>query len=261
MDRSYLSQPEIIAASRAFVCVRLATYEDKKEGQLLQSFLVTFSGKLENTVFTILSPDGKKQLARASRSARQTFGDVRRMVQTMNRIAGEYPAKKTATLPAELPRVRSVALAVNVAACDNQPLVVLFAEDARVRQDLEKRLLPLAWKEPFLGRFIYASASTAAELAKIEGAKAEAGMLIVQPDRFGTKGKLLQQIGAAASQDELKKYLQKALSQYQPSDKSFGSHVRQGQQQGIFWETLLPVTDPMERQARERGRRVKPSRK
>jgi len=260
MDRSYLSQPEIIAASRAFVCVRLTTYEDKEEGQFLTSFHVTRSGELENTVFTILSPDGKKQLARASRSAQHTFGDAEQMALTMKRIAGEYPAKKTATLPTELPRVRSVALAVNVAACDNQPLVILFAADAKVRQDLEKRLLPLAWKAPFLGRFIYVSASTAEELAKIEGARAEAGVMVVQPDRFGTKGKLLQQIGAAASRDELTKCLRKALSQHQPSEKSFGSHVRAGQQQGIFWKTVLPVTDPMELRARERGRRVKPSR-
>ncbi|HTU19416.1 MAG TPA: thioredoxin family protein [Gemmataceae bacterium] len=261
MDRSYLSRPEIIAASRDFVCVRLTTYEDKEEGLFLKSFRVTRSGELENTVFTILSPDGKKQLARASRSAQNTFGDVQRMAETMKRIAGEYPAKKTAVLLAELPRVRNVALAVNVAACDNQPLVILFAAEDRVRQDLEKRLLPLAWNEPLRGRFIYVSASNAAELARIDGARAEAGVIVVEPDRFGTKGKLLQQIGASASRDELTKCLQKALSQHKPSDKSFGSHVRQGQLQGVFWETVLPVTDPMELRARERGRRLNPSRK
>ena len=85
-------------------------------------------------------------------------------------------------------------------------------------------------------------------------------MIVVQPDRFGTKGKLLQQIGAAVSHDELVQGLQKAPSLYQPSDKSFGSHVRQGQQQGVFWETVLPVTDPMELRARERGRRLNPRR-
>ena len=65
MDRSFLSKPEVIAASRAFVCVRLTTYEDKEEGEFLTTFRVTCSGELENTVFTILSSDGKKQLARA----------------------------------------------------------------------------------------------------------------------------------------------------------------------------------------------------
>src|SRR4051812_12431801 len=95
MDRSYLSQPEVIAASRAFVCVRLATYEDEEEGKFLKAFQVTRSGELENTVFTILAPDGKKQLARASRSARGTFGDADRMAATMKRITGEIPGKQT----------------------------------------------------------------------------------------------------------------------------------------------------------------------
>ena len=70
MDRSFLSQPEVIAASRHFVCVRLTTYEDKEEGEFLKSFHVTRSGELENTVAALLAPDGKRQLARASRSFR-----------------------------------------------------------------------------------------------------------------------------------------------------------------------------------------------
>ena len=67
MDRSFLSQPEVITAARKFVCVRLATYESAAEGQFLASICPTGSGELENTVFAILSPDGKQKLARVSR--------------------------------------------------------------------------------------------------------------------------------------------------------------------------------------------------
>src|SRR5436305_8036895 len=129
MDRSFLSQAPVIDASRRFVCVRLTTYENREEGEFLKSFRVTRSGELENTVFTILSPDGKRQLARAARSARQTFGDAPRMAETMNRIAGEHEQKAVVGQPAQLPKVPNVRLAVNVASCDNRPLVVLFAED------------------------------------------------------------------------------------------------------------------------------------
>src|SRR5437868_6008358 len=130
MDRSFLFQPEVITASRRFVCVRLTTYESKGEADFLQSLLRTRSGELENTVFTLLSPDGKRQLARASRSARQTFGDAGRMAATMNRIADEYAARPATGGPLPpLPQVANVRLAVNVAACDNQPLVVLFGPD------------------------------------------------------------------------------------------------------------------------------------
>src|SRR5262245_48653173 len=93
MDRSFLSQPEVIAAARQFVCVRLATYEDATEAELLKSICPTGSGELENTVFAILSPDGQRQLVRGARSAREAFDDARHMAQTMSRIAGWYKVK------------------------------------------------------------------------------------------------------------------------------------------------------------------------
>src|SRR5436190_1873785 len=166
MDRSFLSQAQVIEASRRFVCVRLTTYENKEEGEFLKSFHVTRSGELENTVFTVLSPDGKRQLARASRSARGTFGDAPAMAAALRRIGREFAVKRSAPgqLP-ELPRVPNVRLAVNVAACDNRPLVVLFAGEEKARRGLEERLKPLAWDDRFLGQFIYVTASGAKELA------------------------------------------------------------------------------------------------
>jgi hypothetical protein len=259
MDRSFLSQPEVIAASRKFVCVRLTTYENKDENDFLKAFSVTRSGEVENTVFTILSPDGKRQLARASRSARQTFGDAERMASTMERLSREFDIKKSAVgqLP-ELPRVANVRLAVNVAACDNQPLVLLFAKDEKARHKLEQRLTPLAWNEQFLGQFMFVSTSDARDLAIIEGGKPEEGILIVQPDRFGTKGKLLKQVAGTVIEAELVRCLKDGLAAYQRQYKTFQNHVRSGQQKGVFWETVLPVTDPQEARARERGRTRNP---
>jgi hypothetical protein len=253
MDRSFLSRLDVIAASRAFVCVRLTTYEDKEEGDFLKSFRVTRSGEVENTVFTILSPDGKRQLARASRSANHTFGNAARMAETMKRISGEFAAKN-AGAPPELPKVANVRLAVDVAACDNQPLVLVFSPDAAARKKLEERLAALAWGEQFLGRFVYASASAVKELAEIEGAKAEAGVLVIQSDKFGLKGKVLAQVSATASAEELVRCLQEWVKLHQRQEKTFGEHVREGHRKGVFWDTVIPVTDPMEARARERGR-------
>ncbi len=252
MDRSFLSRAEVVAASRAFVCVRLTTYEDEAEGKFLKSFEVTRSGELENTVFTILSPDGRRQLARASRSARHTFGDADRMAEAMRRIARQYPGKPPADGPGpELPRVANVRLALDVAACDNRPLVVLYAPEEKGRRDLETRLASLAWRPEFLGRFIYVTATAAGDLAAIEGVRAEAGVILVQPDTFGRKGKVLAQAGAAA---DLAGALKAGAARYRGAEKSFGSHVRAGHRLGVFWETVIPVTDPMEQRARERGR-------
>jgi hypothetical protein len=260
MDESFLSQPEVIAASRAFVCVRLTTYENEQEGEFLKAFFVTRSGELENTVFTILAPDGRRPLARTSRSARQTFGDARRMAETMNRIGREYSVKESAAgrLP-ELPTVPNVRLAINVAACDNRPLVVLFASDETSRRALEERLRPLAWSEAFLGQFVYATTSDVKELAAVEGVKAEPCVLVIQPDRFGLKGRVLVQLSAASDHGELVKGLQEGAAQHQRETRTFANHVRAGHEQGILWETVIPVTDPMERRARERGRKLGPN--
>ena len=60
MDGSFLSDADVVAASRKFVCIRLSTYEDAEEAEFLRSIYVGRSGDLENTVFAILSPDGKR---------------------------------------------------------------------------------------------------------------------------------------------------------------------------------------------------------
>jgi hypothetical protein len=259
MDRSFLSQPEVIAASRRFVCIRLTTYENQEEGRFLMSLQHTRSGQLENTTFALLAPDGKRQLVRASRSARHGFADSEELAETMTRIARTFQTKAAAEAQAELPKVANVRLAVDVAACDNRPLVVLFAPDESTRQSLEERVRSLAWSQAFLGRFIYVATSAAKDLSIIEGADARAGMLVVQADRFGLKGKVLDRARAGASAAELAVHLRQGLARYNGDDKIFRRHVQAGHQLGMFWETIFPVTDPMERQARERGaRRARP---
>ena len=62
MDQSLWSDPLVIEASRKFVCARLATYEDKDEGAMLKSIYRGRSGELDNTVFTVLSHDGKSRV-------------------------------------------------------------------------------------------------------------------------------------------------------------------------------------------------------
>lgn len=62
MDRSFLSRPEVVRASRQFVCIRLATYESFEEAQMLRGIFLGGSGQVENTTFALLSPDGKTPL-------------------------------------------------------------------------------------------------------------------------------------------------------------------------------------------------------
>ena len=90
MDRSFLSQPAVIAASRRFVCIRLATYEDKEEADYLVQVFRGRLGTLENTVFAILSPDGKKYLARPGRGPNFAFANSKDMAEQMRGMAAQY---------------------------------------------------------------------------------------------------------------------------------------------------------------------------
>src|SRR4051812_12849927 len=122
MDRSFLSQPEVIEASRQFVCVRLTTYEDQAEMDFMKSIGHTRSGEVENSMFTVLGPDGQEPVVRADRSMRRAYRDAKEMAAGMAKLIGEYKPKAT---PASLPVIRDVRLALDVAAADGQPLVVL----------------------------------------------------------------------------------------------------------------------------------------
>src|SRR5262249_47298268 len=149
----------------------------------------------------------------------------------------------------ELPLVANVRLAVDVAACDNQPLVVVYGPDASARRALEERLRPLAWEDRFLGQFVYAATTIAKDVASVNGAKP--GIMVVEPDQFGQKGSVLGHVGADANSQELARLLAEGIALHQRQDKTFENHVREGQRRGVFWETAIPVTDPMERNARE----------
>src|SRR5438876_648503 len=123
MDRSYLSVRAVVEASRNFVCARLLTYESAEEGKFLESVLRTRSGLLENTVFTILTPDAKTQLVPAARTARAAFPGAAEMAAAMNRLAAQHPGK--GDVARELPWVVDLRRGLNVAACDLVPLVVV----------------------------------------------------------------------------------------------------------------------------------------
>ena len=250
MDRSFLSQPEVIDASRDFVCVRLATYESKKEAKFLKSVFTGGSGELENTVFCILSPDGRRKLVRAGRSPNSTFRGPPRiaaeeMADTMNRIAAKYHAKRTSgSKTLEVPTLADCRLALNVAACDNQPLVVMLATDKKELQTLAKRLAPITWSDEFIGRLQYVSVTDPKELKPIEGVEITSGYLVVEPGEFGLDGTVVAQIPQSSTAETIKDALDLSLALHERMEKDTFSHLEAGKRLGVEWRTAIPVTDP-----------------
>jgi len=252
MDRSFLSQPDVIAASREFVCVRVATYEDAEENRFQKTLLKTRSGEVENSVFCLLAPDGKTKLTRSARGTEQVYADATAMAADMRRVAGLYSPK---TAPTSLPLVASPRLALDVAAADGLPLVMILGNDPVGRQRFVERIATLAWTDGLIGQFVYAE-GTAKEIAGVPDLTLDTGVAVIAPDKFGIKGTVLRHVAADATLDKLAEALRAAANEYKAPSKSFQTHVREGQRLGVFWETRMPVTDPMEHAARERGRRI-----
>ncbi|MEK7487074.1 MAG: thioredoxin family protein [Planctomycetota bacterium] len=247
MDRSFLSNASIVEASRNFVCIRLSTYESVEEAEILKSFFIGRSGELENTTFVLLSSDGKQKLTRAGRSPEHIFrggtsSPQEQMAQTMTRISKEYLPRKQASGEQVLPKFPNFRLALNVAACDNLPLLVSLAPEEKTLALLEKQL-PL-WNPEFLGQFLYVSVSDIKELAGIEGEIPKSGLLWIRPGSYGLDGRLLGSLAETSSTKEIESFLSKALSAFRPEIKDHRQHVQKGHQIGIYWKTLIPDTDP-----------------
>ena len=100
----------------------------------------------------------------------------------MKRISSKYKAKGN---PNALPAMQAVDLALNVAACDNLPLVVVSGKDEKEISDIQQRLLPAIWSKSIPGQFVYSQTTDSLDLKPILGKKLRTGVLIVKPDDFG----------------------------------------------------------------------------
>ncbi|MFM8386864.1 MAG: hypothetical protein ACKOCB_08635 [Planctomycetia bacterium] len=249
MDRSFLSDSTVVRVSRDFVCVRLLTYEDAGEAQLLESLFRGRSGALENTVYALLGPDGSTRLSRTGRAPGMVYGGsgllaVEAMVEEMAEARRRYPAKDAATSqPGALPHCVDVRRALDAAACDMLPLAVVVARDEASRAALEKSLRPLAWSEAFRGRFTWAPAKATSEIKGVAGVEAGATLVLVQPDAFGLEGKVLAQ-ATEATPASLEKALATALARHDPGRKDARELIAEGRRAGVEWKTEVPITDP-----------------
>lgn len=227
----------------------MLTYECAEEEAVLENVFIGRSGDLENTTFAFLAPDGTKRLTRAGRGPQMLFGHGTRgiaaMAAEMRAIAKRYPGKRGALAKAPLPLIADVRRALNVSACDNQPLVVVLAKDAKEQQALEAKLAPLAWDDRNIGAFLYVSTTRTEDLGAVAKAKKGSGYIVVQPDAYGQEGKGILQLPAAATAKTIQAALDKARKAYAPLDKEHHrDHVRAGKRKGVHWETEIPVTDP-----------------
>lgn len=252
MDRSFLSDKQLVEATRDFVCIRTATYEDKEEARFLEQIFVTRSaGSLRNFGFCVLAPDGKEQLRRSERGPNFVYADSAAMAADLGDIASQYQAKKPrAGSKPGFPQMKSVRLGVNVASCEGLPSVVVLGETPKEVARAIGKLGEVIWDEDLAGKFVYASTSNPGDLKIVSGVTTKAGILVIKPDAYGLKGELIEVIDPSVSESKLKRALAAAADSYQRLSKTHGTHVRDGRRTQKTWETEVPVPD----RVRSRGR-------
>ena len=252
----------MVTASRQFVCIRPATYESAAEAKLLKSLFKTRSGELENTLFAVLDPTGKKTLVPAQRGPKRAFRDSAAFAARLETIAAPYSkgSKKT-TPPSSMPWLSDLRLALNVAACDQLPLLVVLGDSKKELDGWEKKLSPLFWSDELIGRMhcVAVLRKDAKDPETTEGTDIkdqlgsdEPGVLLVAPETYGRTGQGLTRFAADADAASIKKGLVTALEQHQVASRDERQHLRAAARKGIHWKSELPVTDPG-RSRRRRG--------
>jgi hypothetical protein len=244
MDRGLLSDQSVIEASRDFVCIRTATYEDAIEAEFHRATLFGGSATLRNFGYALLSPDAKTKLRQSGRGPNFIYKNAKEMAAELKRIAGKYPYKTKTTQAQKtrsLPKMKGVRLGLNVASCDGLPLIIVVGKSAREVAQLSKNLGEVAWSDALIGRFIYASTHDATDLSIIMKAKIARGFLVVEPGEFGLEGVVIQAIDAKVSGGVLQKRLLDIAEKFRRLAKVHRTHVRKGRRTGHTWETEVPV--------------------
>ena len=208
-------------------------------------------GTLPNTVFCLLAPDGKTQLTRPSRGP-SAFRTPENMALQMNKMLQQYKPTVPDSFVSPIPYVDRVDLALNVAASDNRPLIVAFGSDEKELAAINSKLQPLVWDPSVIGQFMYASTTDIAELKVLTGKDKSSGIFVVEPDEFGVSGKITQYVNLNAGSDDILTALKSGLKAFTPFTKDHRLHIANGYTVGIEWETVVPESDPMSIQAKQR---------
>ncbi|NNE01370.1 MAG: hypothetical protein HKN47_28990 [Pirellulaceae bacterium] len=236
MSNRVFGDKEIIEASRQFVCVRPDSYESEANQELVRALL---RGTMQNTAFCLLSPDGNERLSRSGRS----FGDDIGGASGLDRVALQFRSKGD-PLDALTPDFHSFRMALNISAADSRVLVLISAPADQIG-DAEKRMRSVAWNDDIVGRFHYDFESNAAKFIKplgLRNTKSDSGIYLVDPDRFGVSGQVVQRLPIDVDNEKLIAAMKTANSQYAKvtERKIYSQHVAEGHRSGYFFEMAMP---------------------
>ena len=250
IDSTFMFKAEVIEAAKKFVCIRLTTYEDASEKAFIAKLV---RGEVSNTSFSILSPEGKPLLALkgTGKGPGEYYSDSADMAKGMAAFAEKYTPKKIDGIPS-LPIALSAKAGLVIAAADNQPLIVILAEDEKKQKELEAQVAEKAWSKDFQGRFVYATAGSMKELPKVQGHSITEGVVLIEPDMFGAGGKVVKQVSTAQVPEMLADSMTQVYRNFAPISKTRRELAAKGLKEGIFYETGISVSGAGEAADRDR---------
>ncbi len=250
-----LSDPRVVELSRAFVCVRPNAQGDPAETAFLKALSSGRGAGVETTAFCLLASDGVTRLSRAGRSPAMVFGDDAGWVGALERhIDGLAAARASSASRPVHPAHEDVALALNVAACDGLPLVLLAGGTARQRAGLEGSLASLAFSEALVGRLIWGTVAHAGDAARLErggGAlpwPAHPELWLVRAEPYGRGGEVVERYPLPAEHPTLWAALGGSLAVAWESAAprrapTVREHLAEAERLGIRWGSESPLTE------------------
>ncbi len=212
MEGGLLSRPEIIEASRKFVCVRLnATGSDDEARKLSLRW-----GRVVNVEFFLLDPAGEKALLRKNSDGLRNMGvfisqagGPSGIASEMEKVARQYPGKAPEA-PA-IPWSPSLGEALVQAHCDSEPVLLVIADGTEASKNLAKLVGDTELLRRFRTGFFFAKLDPGSkEIAKYKLPQ-ESGLLFLRPSRLGTEAVVMN---TKAEPNDLAKSMAEALDEF-----------------------------------------------
>lgn len=243
------AKKEFVELSRDFVCVRLETYESEAHQAHVRELL---GGKMVNTAFVLLAPDGKTALSRAGRSPSKSVtdrrwkkkgSDIDVVLTALKEVASGFPAQGD-DMEALVPDFASFGQALNVSSAEQRLLVFTVALQAQ-REGARESLRAVVNDSEIRGRFHYDTAqnSDANWAEVIENAPAKTGHFIIHPGQFGLKGAVVAHLPLGAGPKELKETMLEAkrIHQEKEQPKHYREHLAEAREHGISFSNNINV--------------------
>ncbi len=213
MERGLLSQPQIIEASKKFVCVRLNAMGSDEDSRQLA---LKWGGRLFNVEFFLFDPTGEKVLLCKNSDGHSNMGQFLSrsggpagIAAEMEKVAKQYAGKATEA-PA-IPWAPSLGEALVQAHSDAEPILLMITDGTEASKNLAKLVSDPKLLTRFRTGFFFVKVVPGSkEIAKYKLPQ-ESGLLFLRPSRLGTEAVVMN---TTADPNDLTKSMAAATDEF-----------------------------------------------